>query len=137
LGCPPDEIQVHDEDGENKSVVSLQLRMFQKRLRISKNVKVEYVIGGVYSMLGLFIMLMSITAGRIWCLCFEIGPKNQRVSLTLSKYSMGVKVVAVLLIEARREKPGCATPPEVLRIQVDEFASMFHFVPTHSEARIC
>ena len=99
--------------------------------------KVEYVIGGVYSMLGLFIMLMSITAGRIWCLCFEIGPKNQRVSLTLSKYSMGVKVVAVLLIEARREKPGCATPPEVLRIQVDEFASMFHFVPTHSEAKIC
>jgi hypothetical protein len=51
LGCPPDDIEVHegDELGKHNFVASLQFRMFQKRLRIMQNVNTEFVAEGLRS----------------------------------------------------------------------------------------
>ncbi|KAG0707577.1 hypothetical protein DFH29DRAFT_995006 [Suillus ampliporus] len=60
LGCPPDEVQVHDEgDGLRKIqfVTRLRIRMFQKRLRTTQELGVEFVARGVWSLSKLFLTL--------------------------------------------------------------------------------
>ena len=46
LGCPPDEIQVHERDEQDKHqlIISLRFRMCQKRLRIMKMVVAEFLL---------------------------------------------------------------------------------------------
>ncbi|KAG2109316.1 uncharacterized protein F5147DRAFT_760723 [Suillus discolor] len=61
LGCPRDDIQVHDGDtlsarsNENNFFVHFVFRMFQKRLRTARKLEVEFV-----------------AQGRIWVLCFSM-----------------------------------------------------------------
>ena len=46
LGCAP-EVQVHEGDYKlNQFVACFHIRMFQKRLRITQDVGVEFVAGG-------------------------------------------------------------------------------------------
>ncbi|KAG2156033.1 hypothetical protein DEU56DRAFT_765238 [Suillus clintonianus] len=101
LGCPPDEVQVHEGDGlgENQFIACLRIRMFQKRLHITQDLGVEFVAGG-----------------RIWLFRFYIGPDGGwRIGLGLSQPSFPARPDAILLIEAH-EKPGSATPPQGLRM---------------------
>jgi hypothetical protein len=46
LGCPPDEIEVHEGDEQDKHqlIISLRFRMCQKRLRIMKMVVAELLL---------------------------------------------------------------------------------------------
>ena len=46
LGCPPDEIEVHEGDEQDKHqlVISVRFRMCQKRLRIMKMVVAEFLL---------------------------------------------------------------------------------------------
>lgn len=52
LGCSPDEVQVDSGDGlgENQFVARLRIRKFQKRLLTAKDVGVEFIAGGMWSM---------------------------------------------------------------------------------------
>ncbi|KAG1751419.1 uncharacterized protein EDB91DRAFT_1078209 [Suillus paluster] len=49
LGCPPDEVQVHEGDGvdKNKFVACLRFGMFQKRLHITQELGVEFTVRAV------------------------------------------------------------------------------------------
>ncbi|KAG1726888.1 uncharacterized protein EDB91DRAFT_1254135 [Suillus paluster] len=96
LGCPPDKIHVYGGNGvgNNKFVVSFRFRMFQTRLRIAQELAVEFV-----------------AAGRIWVLCFYVGPEGMwRVEYGLSKHSLPVYPAAVFVIKAHRGPPDCVTP---------------------------
>ena len=50
LGCPPDEVRVHEGDEPDQFVVRIRIRMFQKRLRITQDVGVEFIARGMWSM---------------------------------------------------------------------------------------
>ncbi|OJA09662.1 hypothetical protein AZE42_03661 [Rhizopogon vesiculosus] len=104
LGCPPDEIEVHEGDHDelekHKFVALLRFKMCQKRLRITQNLKAEFVAGG-----------------RIWWLRIYMGPKRKwRMEWSLSQHSLPAYPDAVVVIEVQRGKPGCATPPQELRM---------------------
>ncbi|KAG2099118.1 hypothetical protein BD769DRAFT_1677474 [Suillus cothurnatus] len=94
LGCPPDEIEVHEasrvgESSDYQFAASFRIRMFQKRLRITHKLKHEFVAGG-----------------RIWWFCFDIGIKGKwRIVFGLSSPSMPVCPKASFWIEDNRE-PG-------------------------------
>ncbi|KAG1766352.1 hypothetical protein EV702DRAFT_1150637 [Suillus placidus] len=107
LDCPPDkiEVQICDEPTNQFNVV-LQIRMFQKRLRISTSTNhlyYEFVAGG-----------------RIWWLRFlvrtAISPRIIHAELGLSQHSYPARPNAALLIKAHSRTPGPATPPEALKI---------------------
>jgi hypothetical protein len=105
LGCPPDDVQVHEGDGlgENQFVAGIRIRMFRKRLHITQDLGVEFVAGG-----------------RIWMLRFYMGPNGRwRIGLSLSQPSFPARPDAKLLVEAH-EKPGCATPPQGLVMTYDK-----------------
>ncbi|KAG1858774.1 hypothetical protein DFJ58DRAFT_744823 [Suillus subalutaceus] len=106
LGCPPDGIQVHTcDEFTNQFNVVLGIRMFQKRLRTATGNKWyhEFVAGG-----------------RIWWLRFKKLNESSNgiwhVDIGLCQHSEPARLNAVLLIEAHSRKPGCATPPEALKI---------------------
>ncbi|KAG2343875.1 hypothetical protein BDR05DRAFT_999770 [Suillus weaverae] len=104
LGCPPDEVQVHDTgDGLRKCefVVCFRIRMFQKRLLVRRELGIEFVAAGRIWLL----RLLSTASDGLW-----------RIFLTLSKESLPVRPEVVLVIEAHSGKPDCATPPQDLRV---------------------
>ncbi|KAG1750424.1 uncharacterized protein EDB91DRAFT_1107354 [Suillus paluster] len=75
--------------------------MFQKRMRIAQELGVEFVAGG-----------------RIWVLSFYMGLDGMwHVAYRLSKHNFPVHPNAVLVIEAHRGPPDCATP-EPLRLSM-------------------
>jgi len=123
LGCPPDDVQVHEGDGlgENQFVAGIRIRMFRKRLHITQDLGVEFVAGGIYVIIVLGVVMMtSIPAGRIWMLRFYMGPNGRwRIGLSLSQPSFPARPDAKLLVEAH-EKPGCATPPQGLVMTYDK-----------------
>ncbi|KAJ8597988.1 hypothetical protein M405DRAFT_6425 [Rhizopogon salebrosus TDB-379] len=98
----PDEIQVHEGDGldGNKFVASLRVRMCQRRVRITKEVGIEFI-----------------AKGRIWWLRFypAIHGGGWNVALSLSRHSCPARLKGVLMIEAHRGKSGCTAPPKPLR----------------------
>ncbi|KAG0705943.1 hypothetical protein DFH29DRAFT_235592 [Suillus ampliporus] len=103
LGCPPDEIQVHEGDGlpENQFTADLQIRMFQKRLRITQKMRMELI-----------------AKGRVWSLLFFSGHEAKlHVILGLSQHSLPARPNPVLRIEARKGQPDCVAPPEGLQIK--------------------
>ncbi|KAG2124189.1 hypothetical protein DEU56DRAFT_828090 [Suillus clintonianus] len=102
LGCPPDKIQVHACDEPlNQFNVVLRIGMFQKRLR-TQCLCFQFVAGGRICWLR---FRMQQPTSEMWHA--EIG---------LSRYSPSARLNAVLVIEAHSRKPGCATPPEALKI---------------------
>lgn len=62
LGCQQDHIEVYEADdvGEDYFLVHFVFRMFQKRLRITQKLEVEFV-----------------ARGRIWLLRFYMGKKGK------------------------------------------------------------
>ncbi|KAG0700079.1 hypothetical protein DFH29DRAFT_933961 [Suillus ampliporus] len=101
LGCPADVIQVDEADGR-PIVASFHLRMFQKRLRIARELRTEFVAGG-----------------RIWWLRFYLGPEGKwNVGFGLSQHSFPTQLHVLLLIESHGGKPVCATPSN-LRLRYD------------------
>ncbi|KAJ8597050.1 hypothetical protein M405DRAFT_855911 [Rhizopogon salebrosus TDB-379] len=103
LGCPSDEIEVHEgEDlGEHQFVALFRFRMCQKRLYAKQNMSAEFVAGR-----------------RIWSLRIYMGPHAQwLMEWGLSRHSLPARPRGVVLIEPQREKPGCATKPRVLRME--------------------
>ncbi|KAG1743625.1 uncharacterized protein EDB91DRAFT_218233 [Suillus paluster] len=101
LGCPPDEVRVN-ELVDQQFVASFRVRLFQKRLRITKKLSYEFVAGG-----------------RIWFLRFYMDPKwRWRVGFGLSPPSFPARPKGVLLIEAHAGKgdPGSEIPPQGLHM---------------------
>ncbi|KAG1898028.1 uncharacterized protein F5891DRAFT_982211 [Suillus fuscotomentosus] len=100
LGCPQDDIQVHEGDflsvdsHENNFFVHFVFRMFQKRLRIARKLEVEFV-----------------AQGRIWVLRFDMDilGGNWLVEFGISRDSSPVRPNAVLEIQANRLSPGSDT----------------------------
>ncbi|KAG2157331.1 hypothetical protein DEU56DRAFT_764036 [Suillus clintonianus] len=85
LGCPPDEIEVHGGNSQNQFTVDMQIRMFQKRLRIAQKMVVEFV-----------------AKGRIWFLLFDMGHEAKwHIKLCLCQHSLPARPNAVLLIQAQ------------------------------------
>ncbi|KAG1868378.1 hypothetical protein DFJ58DRAFT_742727 [Suillus subalutaceus] len=106
LGCPPDDIQVHEGDGlgEHQFVACFRFRMFQKRLRITPTLSVEFI-----------------AAGRSWVLWFNLALDGiWRVTYRLAEDSFPADAAAVFLIEAHRGPPGCATGPAPLIIRMNQ-----------------
>ncbi|KAG2040977.1 hypothetical protein BDR03DRAFT_979805 [Suillus americanus] len=97
LGCPPDEVQVHDAGDVHKVKfnVCFCLRMFQKRLLMRQELGTEFI-----------------AAGRIWLFqIFSMAPDGLwRIFLSLSKESLPACPEAVLVIEAHLGKHDCAAP---------------------------
>jgi hypothetical protein len=64
LGCPPDEIEVHEaaivgNSDRYRFTASVCIGMFQKRLRITQELDYEFVAGGMWRRsLGFFVMLI-------------------------------------------------------------------------------
>lgn len=105
LGCPPDEVQIHDTgDGMLKIQfdVCLRIGMFRKRLLTKRQFGTEFV-----------------AAGRIWLLRMSsVAPDGFcRIHLSLSDESLPTRLDAVLVIEAHSGKPGCEIPPQGLRLR--------------------
>ncbi|KAG2137055.1 hypothetical protein DEU56DRAFT_804787 [Suillus clintonianus] len=52
LGCPPDDIEIHEGRGldDHQFTASFRIRMFQKRLRTTEKLNCEFVGGGMWSM---------------------------------------------------------------------------------------
>ncbi|KAG1880982.1 hypothetical protein F4604DRAFT_1651406 [Suillus subluteus] len=106
LGCPPDDIQVHEGDGlgEHQFVACFRFRMFQKRLRITPTLSVQFI-----------------AAGRSWVLWFNLALDGiWRVAYRLAEDSFPADAAAVFLIEAHRGPPGCATGPAPLIIRMNQ-----------------
>ncbi|KAG1796967.1 uncharacterized protein HD556DRAFT_1441141 [Suillus plorans] len=104
LGCPPDEVQIHDTgDGMRKIQfnVCFRIGMFQKRLLTQRQFGTEFV-----------------AAGRIWLLRMSpVAPYWLcRVNLSLSDESLPTHLDTVLVIEAHSGKPGCEIPPQDLQV---------------------
>lgn len=110
LGGPPDEIEVR-ELGDNKFIASVRISMFQKRMRITQKVgAMEFVAGGMWSLalsslLAMMCGSISIPAGRIWWLHFDIHGERWRVMWGLAQDSFPARPNAVLQIKAHRRKP--------------------------------
>ncbi|KAG2045175.1 hypothetical protein BDR03DRAFT_26272 [Suillus americanus] len=104
LGCPPDEVQVHDKGDrmcKNQFVACFHIRMFQKRLRTAGELGIEFV-----------------AAGRIWWFLIYMGDNGRwRIGFSLSYPSFPAHPEAVLVIKAHSRKSDCATQPEDLRMQ--------------------
>ncbi|KAG2143662.1 hypothetical protein DEU56DRAFT_854561 [Suillus clintonianus] len=101
LGCPADDVQVDSGDGldQNQFVAHFLIRKFQKRLRTTQSVDVEFV-----------------AAGRIWFLRFYMDLDGKwRIGFGISDPSHPARPVASILIEAHRGDPGCAAPYEGLQ----------------------
>ncbi|KAG1836669.1 hypothetical protein F4604DRAFT_1692730 [Suillus subluteus] len=97
LGCPPDEIEVHEggELDDHQFVASFHIRMFQKRLRTTQELKHEFV-----------------AQGRIWWFRFYMGPWwKWLVGFGLSPPSLPACPKPSLLLETftREGEPGCET----------------------------
>ncbi|OJA09660.1 hypothetical protein AZE42_03665 [Rhizopogon vesiculosus] len=102
LGYSPDEIEVHEGDqAKNQFVALFRFRMCQRRLHITQNItSAEFVAGG-----------------RIWWTRIHMGPEGRwRMTWGLSQHSLPARPNAVVLIKAHMGKPGCATPPQELRL---------------------
>ncbi|KAG1840319.1 hypothetical protein C8R48DRAFT_740706 [Suillus tomentosus] len=101
LGCPPDEIEVHDVRGldDNQFVASFHIRMFQKRLCTTRKLKCEFI-----------------ARGRIWSLGFEMGRKGKWiVGFGLSSPSLPVSPVCYSIVVetlTRKGESGRETPPK-------------------------
>ncbi|KAG1756551.1 uncharacterized protein EDB91DRAFT_23151 [Suillus paluster] len=125
LGCPPDEIQVHEGDGlpENQFTANFRIRMFQKRLRIAQNMRIELI-----------------AKGRIWYLLFYTGDEAKlRVRLGLSWHSLPARPNAALFIKAQKEQPDCVTPPEglLIKFQLEETMLLSPEGNTSNSHRTC
>ncbi|KAG2156405.1 hypothetical protein DEU56DRAFT_233988 [Suillus clintonianus] len=106
LGCPPDESEVEGL-GNNIFVGCLRFRMFQKRLRITQKLGVEFIAGS-----------------RIWVMSFYLGPEGRwRVKLSLSEHSFPARPDIVLQIEAHRRLPDSPIP-EALIVKLNHSSDM-------------
>ncbi|KAG1830698.1 hypothetical protein DFJ58DRAFT_848405 [Suillus subalutaceus] len=91
-------VQSGDGLGENHFVAHFRIRKFQKRIRIARDVSVEFVAGG-----------------RIWSLKIPMKSNGKcHIGFNLSQHSFPVYPICVIVIEAH-EKPGCATPSPALQ----------------------
>jgi len=126
LGCSPfvdHHVEVHEGDGvdENKFVALFQFKWCQKYLRITQDMSAEFVAMGLVSrFLRLFSILTTvtfITAGRIWWLRIYYDSRRAEwlIVTGLSQPSIPARPKGVIIIEPRREAPGCATRPQALR----------------------
>ncbi|KAG1897664.1 uncharacterized protein F5891DRAFT_1046928 [Suillus fuscotomentosus] len=98
LGCPPDEIEVHHggELDDHQFVASFRIRMFQKRLRATRELNYDFV-----------------ARGRIWCFRFYMGKKGRWVAgFCLSSPSLPASPRPSLLLETENGEPGRETPPK-------------------------
>jgi hypothetical protein len=60
-------------------------------------------------------IVTPVHAGRIWWFSVGMGPDGKwRIEFGLSEYSLPVRPKAVVQIEAKRMRPGCATRPQLL-----------------------
>ncbi|KAG1845498.1 hypothetical protein DFJ58DRAFT_893663 [Suillus subalutaceus] len=104
LGCPPDEVQVHDKGdrmGKNQFVACFCIRMFQKRLRTAGELGIEFI-----------------AAGRIWWFLIYMGNDGRwHIGFSLSYPSFPAHPEAVLVIKAHNSNPDSATQPEDLQMQ--------------------
>ncbi|KAG1800715.1 hypothetical protein EV424DRAFT_420376 [Suillus variegatus] len=92
LGCPPDEIEVHDVRGldGNQFVASVHIMMFQKRLCTIQKLKYDFV-----------------ARGRIWSLSFGLGRKGKWVvGFGLSSPSLPVSPVRYSIVVETRTRKG-------------------------------
>ncbi|KAG2360504.1 hypothetical protein BDR07DRAFT_1461968 [Suillus spraguei] len=100
LGCPSDEVQVDSGDGlgKNQFVAHFRIKKFQKRIRITYDVNIEFV-----------------ARGRIWSLLFFMMSDGKwQVGFSISQPSLPAHPACVIMIEAHK-KPGCEVPPEGLK----------------------
>ncbi|KAG2045215.1 hypothetical protein BDR03DRAFT_995442 [Suillus americanus] len=104
LGCPPDEVQVHDKGDrmcKNQFVACFHIRMFQKRLHTAGELGLEFV-----------------AAGRIWWFLIYMGNNGRWcIGFSLSHPSPPAHPEAALVIKAHSRTPDCATQPEDLKMQ--------------------
>jgi hypothetical protein len=115
------EVEVLEGDGvyEDHFVALVQFKRCQRSLRIVENMSAEFIARGWwFRLLGLFLMLISlITAGRIWWLRIfywrHIG--KWCLSCGLSPPSLPARPEVVVIIEAQRDKSGCASRLQDLR----------------------
>ncbi|KAG2369571.1 hypothetical protein BDR07DRAFT_1371140 [Suillus spraguei] len=101
--CPPDEIQVQ-ELGDGRFVACFRFRMFQKRLRITRKIGVEFVAGS-----------------RIWMLWFHLGSDGRwHAAYQLSEHNLTVlQPNSVLRIEPYKRSPDHATPEALIGVTND------------------
>ncbi|KAG2078093.1 hypothetical protein BDR04DRAFT_448153 [Suillus decipiens] len=85
LGYPTYDAQVYGGDTQNQFIAEMQIKMFQKRMRVAR---------------GIFVELIS--QGRIWCLLFHTGADARwGVSLSLAKHSLPARPEALFRVEAQ------------------------------------
>lgn len=128
LGCPRDDIRVYEggDVDDDYFFVRFVFRMFQKRLRITKKLDVEFV-----------------ARGRIWVLHFYMREKGKWfVGYGLSKHSSPVHPNAVLGIQANKPPPGSNTPQN-LRLDLSTSytlvpeGSSFHYLDKETMLVFC
>lgn len=115
LGCPRDDVQVHEGGGIGKSyfVVYFFFRMFQKRLRIAQELGVEFV-----------------ARGRVWVLQFHMGKKGKwHIAYGLSEHSFPVHPLhAEVQIKANKPSSGSDIPKHLRLHSLPSYAS-YQLVP--------
>jgi hypothetical protein len=81
---PPDVIEVVDVDGdEGGFAANFEILAFQKRMRVSKNIELEFI-----------------ARGRMWCLAFSIGDSSKWVvKLSILEHSPPTWIDSHLIIE--------------------------------------
>ncbi|KAG1751831.1 hypothetical protein EDB19DRAFT_1203318 [Suillus lakei] len=102
LHCPPDEVQVHDTGDrlcKNQFVASVHIRMFQKRLCMTRKLRIEFV-----------------AARRIWSMSLDMWTGGWRIGFSLEKHSFSARLKALLVIKAHKGIFDCATVPQDLRM---------------------
>lgn len=130
LGCSPDDVQVDSGDGldENQFIARLRIRKFQKRLLTTKDVGVEFIAGGMWSMSLVWFLALKITlihAGRLWL--FRSWMKRDgrwHISLSLAELSLPARPVGNIRIEAHRGKAGSAETPSGLILAYSKDTAM-------------
>ncbi|KAH0825820.1 hypothetical protein J3R83DRAFT_8827, partial [Lanmaoa asiatica] len=92
---PTDEVSIREMDGQGAFVAEMQINLWQKRMRVSGRVSVEFIARGVTS---LFVAssgcsrLARSFPGRIWSLTFFSPPSTTRTAV-------GMWQVALCLLE--------------------------------------
>jgi hypothetical protein len=91
---PPDTIEVEDVKGdEGAFVANFEIPAFQKRMRVSNNIELEFI-----------------ARGRMWCLAFSIESSKWVVKLSILEHSPATWIDSRLIIEEPPRRSTTVSP---------------------------
>lgn len=113
---PPDEIEIEDVDNNGGAFVAqLKILAFQKRMRVSRRIDLEFIARGakygLHTILQFYSPPLIIWLGRMWQLSFFVAPSSKwSIALSISEHSPVTWIDSRLLVNEPPLRPASSTP---------------------------